>query len=97
MVQQNPATAQRTHLVNVQYRAGAVSGLDLTQAEQAIQSQQATLSQIEQQRVETRTALAVLMNMPVQQLIQEPQRLPNIAYRRLKLACLLAFSPAVLT
>ncbi|ATO18710.1 RND transporter [Acinetobacter sp. LoGeW2-3] len=81
VVQQNLATAQKTYdLVRVQYRAGAVSGLDLTQAEQAIQSQQSTLSQIEQQRVETRTALAVLMNMPVQQLsIQEPQRLPNIA------------------
>ena len=81
VVQQNLATAQKTYdLVRVQYHAGAVSGLDLTQAEQAIQSQQATLSQIEQQRVETRTALAVLMNMPVQQLsIQEPQRLPNIA------------------
>jgi len=81
VVQQNLATAQKTYdLVRVQYRAGAVSGLDLTQAEQAIQSQQATLSQIEQQRVETRTALAVLMNMPVQQLsIQEPKRLPNIA------------------
>lgn len=81
VVQQNLATAQKTYdLVRVQYRVGAVSGLDLTQAEQAIQSQQATLSQIEQQRVETRTALAVLMNMPVQQLsIQEPQRLPNIA------------------
>ncbi|GAA5557936.1 outer membrane protein OprM [Acinetobacter schindleri] len=81
VVHQNLATAQKTYdLVRVQYRAGAVSGLDLTQAEQAIQSQQATLSQIEQQRVETRTALAVLMNMPVQQLsIQEPQRLPNIA------------------
>lgn len=81
VVQQNLATAQKTYdLVRVQYRAGAVSGLDLTQAEQAIQSQQATLSQIEQQRVETRTALAVLMNMPVQQLsFQEPQRLPNIA------------------
>ncbi|UOH74580.1 efflux transporter outer membrane subunit [Acinetobacter schindleri] len=81
VVQQNLTTAQKTYdLVRVQYRAGAVSGLDLTQAEQAIQSQQATLSQIEQQRVETRTALAVLMNIPVQQLsIQEPQRLPNIA------------------
>lgn len=81
VLQQNLATAQKTYdLVRVQYRAGAVSGLDLTQAEQAIQSQQATLSQIEQQRVETRTALAVLMNMPVQQLsIQESQRLPNIA------------------
>ncbi|MBD8007937.1 efflux transporter outer membrane subunit [Acinetobacter pecorum] len=81
VVQQNLATAQRTYdLVNVQYRAGAVSGLDLTQAEQAIQSQQATLSQIAQQRVEARTALAVLLNIPVQQLsLQEPQRLPNIA------------------
>ncbi|MFV5490414.1 efflux transporter outer membrane subunit [Acinetobacter sp. ASP199] len=86
VVQQNLATAQKTYdLVRVQYRAGAVSGLDLTQAEQAIQSQQATLSQIEQQRVETRTALAVLMNMPVQQLsIQEPQRLPNIALPAIK-------------
>ncbi|WP_347453160.1 efflux transporter outer membrane subunit [Acinetobacter thermotolerans] len=81
VVQQNLATAQKTYdLVRVQYRAGAVSGLDLTQAEQAIQSQQSTLSQIEQQRVETRTALAVLLNIPVQQLnIQEPQRLPVIA------------------
>lgn len=80
VVQQNLATAQKTYdLVRVQYRAGAVSGLDLTQAEQAIQSQQATLSQIEQQRVETRTGLAVLLHMPVQQLsIQEPTRLPNI-------------------
>jgi len=80
VVQQNLATAQKTYdLVRVQYRAGAVSGLDLTQAEQAIQSQQAALSQIEQQRVETRTGLAVLLHMPVQQLaIQEPSRLPNI-------------------
>jgi len=80
VVQQNLATAQKTYdLVRVQYRACAVSGLDLTQAEQAIQSQQATLSQIEQQRVETRTGLAVLLHMPVQQLaIQEPSRLPNI-------------------
>ncbi|ANF81040.1 RND transporter [Acinetobacter sp. NCu2D-2] len=81
VVQQNLATAQKTYdLVRVQYRAGAVSGLDLTQAEQAIQTQKSTLSQIDQQRVETRTALAVLLNMPVQQLsLQEPKRLPNIA------------------
>ena len=61
------------------HRAGAVSGLDLTSAEQAVQSQKATLSQIEQQRVEARTALAVLLHIPVQQLnIQEPARLPRI-------------------
>ncbi|WP_445114946.1 efflux transporter outer membrane subunit [Acinetobacter sp. WZC-1] len=78
-VQQNLASTQKTYeLVRSQYRAGAVSGLDLTQAEQAVQSQQASLSQIEQQRVETRTALAVLLHLPVQQLnIQEPQTLPQ--------------------
>ncbi|OTG68620.1 RND transporter [Acinetobacter sp. ANC 4470] len=81
IAQQNLASTQKTYeLVRTQYRAGAVSGLDLTSAEQAVQSQKATLSQIEQQRVEARTALAVLLHMPVQQLnIQEPARLPRIA------------------
>lgn len=66
-------------LVESQYRAGAVSGLELTQAQQAVQSQQATLSQLRQQIVESRTALAVLLHQPVQQLnIQEPQVLPKI-------------------
>ncbi len=80
-VQQNLAATQKTYeLVRTQYRAGAVSGLDLTQAEQSVQSQKASLSQIDQQRVETRTALAVLLQIPVQQLnLQEPQQLPRIA------------------
>lgn len=80
IAQQNLASTQKTYeLVRTQYRAGAVSGLDLTSAEQAVQSQKATLSQIQQQRVEARTALAVLLHMPVQQLnIQEPARLPRI-------------------
>src|SRR5690606_15088844 len=102
VVQQNLATAQKTYdLVRVQYRAGAVSGLDLTQAEQAIQSQQATLSQIEQQRVETRTGLAVLLHMPVQQLaIQEPSRYRIFncrvfrqTYRRVYCHVVLTFEP----
>ena len=81
IAQQNLASTQKIFdLVRTQYRAGAVSGLDLTSAEQSVQSQRATLSQIEQQKVETRTALAVLMQEPVQQLnIAEPQRLPRIA------------------
>ena len=81
VAQQNLTSTQKTYeLVRTQYRAGAVSGLDLTSAEQSVQSQRATLSQIEQQKVETRTALAVLMHQPVQQLnIQEPSRLPRIA------------------
>lgn len=81
VAQQNLTSTQKTYeLVRTQYRAGAVSGLDLTSAEQSVQSQRATLSQIEQQKVETRTALAVLMHQPVQQLnVQEPSRLPRIA------------------
>ncbi|AOA59226.1 efflux transporter outer membrane subunit [Acinetobacter larvae] len=71
-------TEKLYQLVQSQYRAGSVSGLDLTQAQQAVQSQQASLSQIEQQRVETRSALAVLLQIPLQQLtIQEPQTLPS--------------------
>ncbi|QXW25576.1 efflux transporter outer membrane subunit [Acinetobacter johnsonii] len=81
VAQQNLASTQKTYdLVKVQYKAGAVSGLDLASAEQSVQSQKAALSQIEQQKVETRTALAVLLHEPVQQLnIAEPQRLPRIA------------------
>lgn len=80
IAQQNLASTQKTYeLVKVQYKAGAVSGLDLTQAEQSVQSQKASLSQIAQQKVETRTALAVLLHKPVQQLnISEPQKLPRI-------------------
>ncbi|MFT4020302.1 MAG: efflux transporter outer membrane subunit [Acinetobacter sp.] len=67
-------------LVQSQYRAGAVSGIELAQAEQSVQSQKANLSQTEQNLVETRTALAVLLHLPVQQLnLQEPQKLPNAA------------------
>ncbi|KRW31165.1 RND transporter [Acinetobacter baumannii] len=79
--QQSLSTSQKLYqLVQTQYKAGAVSGLDLTQAEQSVQSQKASLSQIEQQLVETRTAIAVLLHEPVQQLnIQEPQRLPRTA------------------
>ena len=76
----NLQTSQKLlDLVQVQYRAGAVSGLEVAQAEQALQSQRASLSQLQQQLVETRTALAVLLHIPVQQLnLQEPQRLPDI-------------------
>ncbi len=79
--EQSLATSQKLYdLVKVQYQAGAVSGLDLTQAEQSVQSQKASLSQIQQSLVETRTAVAVLLHIPVQQLsVDEPQRLPRLA------------------
>ncbi|MFX6865436.1 TolC family protein, partial [Acinetobacter baumannii] len=44
--QQSLATSQKLYdLVQIQYKAGAVSGVDLTQAEQSVQSQKASLSQ----------------------------------------------------
>lgn len=78
--QQSLTTSQKLYdLVKAQYQAGSVSGLELTQAEQSVQSQKASLSQIQQNLVETRTALAILLHMPIQQLnIQEPQRLPQL-------------------
>nr|WP_324646321.1 efflux transporter outer membrane subunit [Acinetobacter sp. MD2] len=77
--QQSLSNSEKLYqLVQSQYRAGAVSGVELTQAAQAVQSQKASLSQTTQSLLETRTALAVLLHIPVQQLqIQAPQQLPN--------------------
>jgi outer membrane protein TolC len=84
--------------VQSQYKAGAVSGLDLTQAEQSVQSQKASLSQIEQQRVEARTAIAVLLHEPVQQLnIQEPTQLPRNALPNIAVGLLRIFYRVVQT
>lgn len=80
------AYALRTQqLVQAQYDAGSVSALELREAEQTIATQRATLAQLEQQRVETRNATAVLMNAPPGNatlagvLPAEPQRLPDAA------------------
>ncbi len=80
------AYALRTQeLVRAQYDAGAVSALELREAEQTVASQRAALAQLEQQRVETRNAIAVLMNAPpgattlAEVLPAEPQRLPEAA------------------
>lgn len=80
--QQSLATSQKLYqLVQTQYKAGAVSGLDLTRKPSSLfKAKKQSLSQIEQQLVETRTTIAVLLREPVQQLnIQEPQRLPRTA------------------
>jgi len=85
------AYALRTQeLVRVQYAAGAVSALELREAEQTVAGQRAVLAQLEQQRVETRNAIALLMDAPpgvvtpgdatlAQLLPQAPQRLPDTA------------------
>ena len=77
--EQSLATSNKLFdLVKAQYRAGAVSGIEMTEAEQSVQSQKATVSELRQQIVEARTALAVLLHQPVQQLnVNIPNALPH--------------------
>ena len=83
---QSLAYTQRTlTLVQVQYRAGSVSALELREAEASLASQTASRTQLVQQRVEARNALAILFDaapgdaVQASVLPQEPQRLPTAA------------------
>ena len=66
-------------LVRARYKAGAVSGLDVAQAGQNLASQEAAHTQLLQQRVEARNALAILFDRPPETAAQEPSQLPDIA------------------
>lgn len=70
--------AQTTYqLVQMQYRAGAASGLEVAEAQQALASQQASQSALQQQAVEARTALALLLDSaPGSQAAINPAALP---------------------
>lgn len=60
---QSIAVAQKTlELVQVQYRTGAVSGLELAEAQQNLSSQQASQTTLQQQQVEAGTALGLLFD-----------------------------------
>ena len=72
--QQSVTTAAKTlELAQVQYQAGAISGLGVAQARQTEASQRAMLADLEQQRVEKRNALAILFDAP-------PEQLPEAAH-----------------
>ncbi|WGY71288.1 efflux transporter outer membrane subunit [Burkholderia cepacia] len=76
----NIAYAVRTlAVVRSRHTAGAVSGLDLAQAEQSLAAQRAAQTQLIQQRTENRHALAILFDRPPQQLAAEPPALPDAA------------------
>lgn len=76
----NIAYAEHTlALVRSRHAAGAVSGLDLAQAEQSLAAQRAAQTQLIQQRTENRHALAILFDRPPQQLAAEPLALPVAA------------------
>lgn len=66
---------QTLDLVQVQYNAGQASSLELAEARQSLESQQAAAVDLRQQQVEQRNALAVLFDgvAPVQ--MDEPQSL----------------------
>ncbi|MBA1142442.1 efflux transporter outer membrane subunit [Mesorhizobium neociceri] len=63
-------------LVRAQVAAGAVSELDLKQAEQRVEERAAAVSTLKQVRLEWRNALVVLLNGAPNP-IPEPQRLPS--------------------
>lgn len=79
LAQQNVDYALRTLAISrARHDAGAVSGLDVIEAEQTLASLQATQSTIAQSRVETRNALAILLDSPpaaAQSDLPDPQQL----------------------
>ncbi len=64
-------------LVNARYAAGAISGLDRVQAEQNVSNQRLALTGLHQRRVETRHALAVLLNRPPSYSFKIAEHLPD--------------------
>jgi NodT family efflux transporter outer membrane factor (OMF) lipoprotein len=64
-------------LVDAQYNAGAVSGLEVSEAEQTVQTQRASLTSLTQSRVETRNAMAALRDGEPWPEAAEPSSLPQ--------------------
>ncbi|KRB72527.1 efflux transporter outer membrane subunit [Noviherbaspirillum sp. Root189] len=64
-------------LTRIRQESGALSRLEVHQANQALFAQRAVLSQLQQQRVESRNALVILFDMPPQSPQVEAPRLPS--------------------
>ena len=74
----NLDNSERTlQLVRTKYDAGAVSGIDLIQAQQTISSQKAGLTQLQQQLVEARNSMAILFDQPPASRLPERSQLPD--------------------
>jgi NodT family efflux transporter outer membrane factor (OMF) lipoprotein len=73
------AYARKTlDLINVQYKAGAASKLDVLTAERSVSSQEASRTDLIQERSETRNAMAIMFDAPPSAHIDnEPQALSN--------------------
>jgi NodT family efflux transporter outer membrane factor (OMF) lipoprotein len=77
--EQSVAYARKTlDLIRVQYRAGAVSQLEVLSSERNLASQEATQEDLLQQRMVARNAMAIMFDAPPSAHISdEPQTLPN--------------------
>lgn len=72
------ANAERIlELIEVKHQTGAVSALDKVQAQQTVASQKAQLTELQQQRSETRNALSILFDQTPESTMPERQRLPE--------------------
>jgi NodT family efflux transporter outer membrane factor (OMF) lipoprotein len=72
------ATAQKNlTLVQVQHKAGGASALEDAEATESLASQQAAHTQYLQQKVETKTALAILLDQPPEATVPEPAALSH--------------------
>jgi NodT family efflux transporter outer membrane factor (OMF) lipoprotein len=70
--------AERTlDIVQARRSEGAVSGLELKEAQQSLQTLESALLSLRQQQYENRNALAILFNQPPQQQMAEPPSLPD--------------------
>jgi NodT family efflux transporter outer membrane factor (OMF) lipoprotein len=65
-------------IVRTQYKNGAVSGIELAQAEQSLHSQVASLAALEQTLVETRNSLAILLDG--EKWGEEATKIPDFKY-----------------
>jgi NodT family efflux transporter outer membrane factor (OMF) lipoprotein len=71
-------TLKTLELVRVKYDAGAVSKLDLLQAEQDVETQKSELAGLEQQLVEARNAFAVLFDQAPEHVMADPKQLSDM-------------------
>jgi NodT family efflux transporter outer membrane factor (OMF) lipoprotein len=79
------AYAEKTlALVRTQYQAGAVSSLEVLEAEQNLSTQQSTHTELLQQQVEAANSLALLFDGPPGKSYPSPQRLPEQALPQLQ-------------
>jgi NodT family efflux transporter outer membrane factor (OMF) lipoprotein len=65
-------------LVSIQHNAGASSGVEVAEAAQTVNSQRASLSDLQQQLVEYRSSLTVLLGGTPLPESSEPQSLPDL-------------------